>query len=76
MTKKQIAAIASDMLGEEVKPEELTHNYRGNCWKQRSNAKPVAPSYRDICKAHSAPRGECDVCPPCGACDRENKREQ
>jgi len=41
------------------------HTHSGNCWHS-----PEYDERLDVCLLHEQPRGECDECPRCEACDQ------
>lgn len=55
----------------ELKPQGR-HTAGGNCLRFKCD-KCGPENVCDVCHVHEQPRGECDECPPCVACQRENK---
>ena len=45
----------------------FAHVHGGNCWEGIQSA-----STEDVCGLHDEPRGDCDTCPRCPACDNMN----
>ncbi len=51
---------------------DADHNRKGNCWSVTVVAACTmcgTNNVCDVCHAHDMPRGECDECPQCEACD-------
>jgi hypothetical protein len=51
------------------------HNHSGNCWQKAYECKKGCGKGNlcDVCHMHDNPRGECDECPPCEACEKERR---
>ena len=46
------------------------HNLDGNCWERTYTCLHCGEgNLCDVCHKHDVPRGECDECSACPACD-------
>ena len=46
------------------------HTKGGNCWSPEAiDCEQCGGNPCDVCHAHEQPRGECEECVPCGACE-------
>lgn len=51
-----------------MKPE---HDHAGNCWHDADKCQheDCGGNVCDVCHEHEQPRGECNACPTCTACE-------
>lgn len=52
-----------------------THNREGNCWDEAFECSECGGHLCDVCHEHDQPRGDCDMCPPCGMCEQAHAQD-